>query len=270
MWVAGGVATALGAIALTVRRYESRVAFSPRAGEDKTPASCGVPFTARSVTSREGEHLRLWHLPRPDARAQVVYFHGNLGNLSTWTDILTGIWRQDFDLVAFDYRGYGLSTGAPSERGLYQDVEAVLDVVHREMRRANVPLIYWGRSLGTTMAAYAANVRTPDGIVLEAGFPSLRAMLAEKPLLRMLSWFSSYRFPAGHWISRVRVPALVLHGDNDRVVPYRVGCRLYRHAQHPKRFVRICGGDHNDTVPPDPDAYWSEIHRFVESLPATR
>ncbi len=252
-----------------VRRVEPRLAFFPTRGEDVTPASLGVAFTPLDVMSKDEVRLRVWHLPNADADAQVVYFHGNGGNLSIWADILVGLYQQRLDVIAFDYRGYGMSDGAPSEKGLYQDAAAVIQLAQNR-RRSGVPLIYWGRSLGTTVAAYAATVSQPDGIILEAGFPSMRAVVETNPIFWLLSWVSSYEFPTARWMSRTRAPVLVLHGDSDSVIPYRLGQRLYQQISEPKRFVTIPGGDHNDAAPRDAETYWREIRQFVASLPSRR
>ena len=249
-----------------VRAIEPRIAFFPFAGEDRTPEHAGVAFEALTIETSDGERLRGWHLPRTDALAQVVYFHGNGGNLSLWSDMLVGLWVRRFEIVAVDYRGYGLSTGSPTESGLYRDVEATLAHVHQNLRRREVPLIYWGRSIGTAMAAYGASRTAPDGIVLEAGFPTARAIFERNPVMLLLSVFASYRFATAEWMSGVRVPALVIHGDADSVIPYRLGQRLYEGLRGPKRFVTIPGGDHNDVTPANPTLYWDAVAEFVASL----
>jgi fermentation-respiration switch protein FrsA (DUF1100 family) len=262
--LAGGLALVM--LAWLVRQIEPRLAFFPIAGEDVTPADAGVPFRAETIGTADGERLRLWHLAHDAPRARIVYFHGNGGNLSMWSDVFVGLWHEGFDVVAFDYRGYGLSSGDPSETGLYRDADAVLTFVHDRAPLRGLPLIYWGRSLGTAVAAYAASVRPPDGIVLEAGFPSVRSVLETNPLMWMLSWVSSYRFPTADWMASVRRPALVLHGDRDGVIPYRLGQRLHAGLPGPKTFVTIRGGDHNDPAPAERGAYWDHVRAFVTTV----
>lgn len=271
-WISGWAGTALlllvvvVVVAWLVRRVEPHLAFFPVAGEDVTPKSHGVDYSPLTITTADGERLHLWHLRRDDARAEVVYFHGNGGNLSIWSDVFVALWHAGFDVLAVDYRGYGQSTGRPSEQGLYRDVDAVLDYVATQPRRPGVPRIYWGRSLGTVTAAYAASRKPPSGVVLEAGFPSMRSVLETNPLMWALSWVSSYRLPTAEWMAGVQQPTLVLHGDRDSVIPYRLGQRLYETLSGPKRFVTIAGGDHNEPVPLDAAAYWREINQFVETL----
>ena len=257
-------------LALLVRQFEPRFAFYPFPGEDRTPGSFGLPFTAITIETADGERLRGWHLPRADAVAQVVYFHGNGGNLSVWSDILAGIVEHGYEVIAIDYRGFGVSTGAPTEQGLYRDVEATITYVDGHLRRQDLPLIYWGRSIGSAMAAYAASRRAPDGVILEAGFPNARSIFESSPIMLALTLFATYRFPTAEWMASVRAPVLVLHGDQDGVIPYSAGQRLYEALPGPKRFVTIAGGDHNDPSPPDAALYWGAIQEFITSVPARR
>lgn len=116
------------------------------------------------------------------------------------------------------------------------------------------------------MAAYAATVKRPEGIIIEAGFPSARAAIRSSPVLAALSLFSSYRFPAGEFLARAPAPVLVLHGDRDSVIPFTLGRELFDRIEGPKEFVAIAGGDHNDAAAPDPAAYWAAIDRFISAL----
>jgi fermentation-respiration switch protein FrsA (DUF1100 family) len=259
------VAASAAGLGLLVRALEARFTFAPTAGEEATPADIGIPFEAATLRTRDGEQLRAWHLPHERARALVLYFHGNGGNLSIWLPVLASIHREGYAVTAFDYRGYGVSTGRPSERGLYRDVDAAVEWAGQQ--RGDLPLILWGRSLGTTMAAYAAAGARPDGLILEGGFPSARSVLRQSKLLFALSVFSSYRLPTARYARDAGCPVLVMHGDVDRVIPFAKGRALYDALPEPKRFETIRGADHNDLVPPDPQRYWSVVAGFVSSVP---
>jgi uncharacterized protein len=263
MFVLTSIVLALVALAVIVRWIEPRVAFFPFHGESETPRDFGLAFDALTIDTRDGERLRAWTMRASDPRARVVYFHGNGGNLSNWAPILTGIVRQGYSVFAVDYRGYGLSSGRPTERGLYRDVEAVLARAWPD-RDSRLPLIYWGRSLGGAMAAYAATVRAPDGVIVEAGFPDARSVVRGSPLA-LVSFLASYRFPAAELLNRAGVRVLQLHGDRDSVIPFELGRELFDRLAVPKEFVVIRGGDHNDAAPPDPGAYWAAIDRFVQA-----
>jgi fermentation-respiration switch protein FrsA (DUF1100 family) len=253
------------ALAVLVRALEPRLAFFPTQGEDATPAALGVPFEAAAIQTRDGERLQAWLLPHEHARAVVLYFHGNGGNLSVWLPVLAGIHRQGYTVAAADYRGYGISTGTPSERGLYRDVDAVVAWA-APLRQPDVPMLFWGRSLGTTMAAYAATRTRPAGLILESGFPDARSVIRASPLLFALSVFSTYRFPTASYAQHAGCPILVMHGDADRVIPFANGRALYEALPEPKRFEIVRGADHNDLVPPDERRYWTAVSEFVSTL----
>lgn len=252
-------------LTLLVRMLEPRLAFFPAPGETTTPQQFGIPYEPLTIETADGERLRAWRITTTTARAQIVYFHGNGGNLSVWAPILAGIARRGYGVLAVDYRGYGVSTGHPTERGLYRDVDAVVNVVAAS-RNSPAPLIYWGRSLGTTMAAYAGTQHQPDALILEAGFPDARSLIRSSPPLAFLSVFSTYRFPTAKFLQQVHVPVLVMHGDHDQVVPFELGRALFAQVTGPKRFVTIAGADHNDATPPDAHAYWTAIDDFIATL----
>jgi fermentation-respiration switch protein FrsA (DUF1100 family) len=264
------VVVLVGVTAALVRLGERSMAFFPFRGEAETPAQYGIDFTPLDIPTPDDERLRAWWLPADRPRAQVIYFHGNGGNLSLWCPIIVGVRRQELSLLAVDYRGYGMSTGSPSERGLYRDVDATLERFYRELRREDTPVVYWGRSLGATMAAYAAARRAPDGLVLEAGFPSARAVLRGNPLLMVMGLFSSYRFATAEWLQSVERPVLVIHGTADRIIPFALGRELFGGIRGAKRFHAIEGGDHNDAQPLEAAAYWEAVRQFVADLEVRR
>jgi fermentation-respiration switch protein FrsA (DUF1100 family) len=255
------------ALPLLVRIFEARLAFFPIEGETLTPREFGVEFERISVVTKDGERLQAWRLLHPSPRALVVYFHGNGGNLSVWAPILSGIARQGYSVLAFDYRGYGGSTGRPSESGLYKDVEAVVQHFWERTDRA-APVIYWGRSLGTVMAAYASTIHAPNGLILESGFPDARSLVRSSPVLAFLAMFSSYRFTGADFLAGAAIPVLVVHGDNDHVVPFNQGRALFDRVTGPKQFFMIRGGDHNDAAPRDPEPYWKAVGQLAADAEA--
>ena len=270
LFTLGGIAVAVVVgLALFVRWLEPRMSFFPTPGEHETPRTFGLPFEPLQIDTADGERLRGWRIDVTMPRARILYFHGNGANLSNWSPILAGIARRGYSIAAIDYRGYGLSTGRPTEPGLYRDADAFVRAVWSDAGRGT-PTIFWGRSLGTTVAAYAATVRAPDGLILESGFPDGRAVVRGSPIFRVLSLFATYRFPTAEFASRARVPVLQMHGDRDGVIPFALGQELYGRLADPKQFFVIAGADHNDDVPRDPAAYWGAIDRFVQGLPRGR
>ncbi len=265
---AAGLILLLLFLTAAVRLFERRFAFFPAPGETVTPRDYGVDYQPIVAVTRDGERLHGWWLVPSTPRAAILYFHGNGAHLSLWAPVLARIARRRYVVCAFDYRGYGLSTGRPSEPGLYRDVDAMLEWFWHDIA-PDLPVVYWGRSLGATMAAYAVTHRPPCGLILESGFPNARALVRTTPWLACLAWFSSYRFPTADFLRRrtILTPTLVMHGDDDHVVPIEMGRLLFERIAGPKEFVTIRGGDHNDLTPSTPDLYWEAVDRFVTNLP---
>jgi pimeloyl-ACP methyl ester carboxylesterase len=246
---------------------EAKLVFLPFRGEDATPGSIGIPFDEVTVTTADGERLRAWQLEPPQPIADVVYFHGNGGNLSVWLPAFAALHQMHLRVLAIDYRGYGLSTGSPTEQGVYRDAEAVAR--HAAARRAadiRRPVVYWGRSLGGPIAARAAQTVPPDGLVLESSFPDKASVIRRQPLLRALNTFSPYRFSTLDHLRGFGGPILVMHGDRDSVIPFELGQELFDGLAGPKRFAVIRGGDHNDWFGPDNEAYWGPVLAFIGGL----
>ena len=255
---------------LFVMFVEARLAFFPLRGLETTPSAAGIAFENLNLTTADGEQLRAWRLLQEAPRAHVLYFHGNGGNLSVWLPILQSLHRRGITVLAVDYRGYGESSGAPSEQGLYRDADAVLEHFRAGQEDDGVPVLYWGRSIGGPVAAYAASVRPPDGLVLESSFSSMRSAIRTNPVLLLLSVFSSYRFPTAEFLTRYKGPVLVLHGDADSVVPYSRGEETTStESRSPKTFYRIRGGDHNEAEPRD-EGYWKAVDEFVKTARSRR
>lgn len=261
---------------LAVTWLEPAMVFYPSRGQSDTPARLGIRYEALTLQTSDGVRIAAWQLEPEHPTADIVYFHGNAGNLSLWLPVLATLHSFGYRVLAIDYRGYGLSEGSPSERGLTLDAEAVAQHVAGSrngstggsaagapLRR---PLIYWGRSLGGPVAAAAARIAPPDGLVLESTFPDKASVVRSMPLFRLLNAFSSYRFDTLAALRGFRSTVLVVHGDADTIIPYGLGQELFEKLDAPKRFVTLRGADHNDLFDARSEAYWTPIRAFIDAL----
>lgn len=251
---------------LLVVWLEPRLVFFPSRGEDDTPARLGIRYQALRLKTSDGVEISAWQLEPATPIADIVYFHGNGGNLSMWLPVLATLHGFGYRVLAVDYRGYGLSDGTPTERGLHRDGEAAVRHAVKSRGDAKRPLVFWGRSLGGPFAAAAARVVPPDGLILESTFLDKAAVLRWNPVLRALNVFSAYRLSTETALRGFTRPVLVIHADRDSIIPFALGQELYERIEAPKQFVTLAGGDHNDLFDAAHRVYWGPIQAFIESL----
>lgn len=263
------IAVTLVVMKVLVLWVQPRLAFYPIRGVQATPREMSLPYEDLRIQTEDGEILHGWWLPHPQPRGQVVFWHGNGGNLSLWLDVIAGLRQRGFSVLAVDYRGYGASTGSPDEQGMYRDAAAAVKEFDRRLRRPESPVIFWGRSIGTPVAASSLSASQADAVVLETPLPDVRSVLRTNPVMWLLSWFSSYRFPTSRLLEGYAGPLLVIHGDADRLIPYAAGQQVFASAATPRKVLAtIPGADHNDLHIANPSVYWRAIDDFVASLPA--
>jgi hypothetical protein len=210
-----------------------------------TPSAAGLPEAEEAMLETvDGERVIVWHVPPRAGQPVFLYFHGNGGSLR-WRDNRFGALIADGSgLVALSYRGYGGSSGRPTETGLVAD--AATAYAFAVARYPAERIVLWGESLGSALAIALAAEKPVGRVVLEAPFTSAADVGA------LHYWFAPVRimmkdqFRSDLRIGKVAAPVLVVHGENDAVVPVALGERLYGLIQAPKRFVRIAGAGHDD------------------------
>ena len=183
-----------------------------------------------------------WHVPPRGDRPVVLYLHGNGGALSHRAERFRTLTADGTGLVAVDYRGYGGSSGRPTEAGLLVDAETAYGFAAAHYPAARIAL--WGESLGTGVAVALAAERPIGRLVLEAPFTSAVDLAARRYPFVPVRWLMKDQFRSDLRIAAVAAPLLVLHGARDTIVPIEYGERLFGLAREPKRFVRFAQGEH--------------------------
>jgi uncharacterized protein len=261
-------AATLVVLKVAVVIFEPKMTFYPTTGLTARPDDYGMEFEAFGIETCDGETVQAWWMHRDEARADILYFHGNAGNLSLWLPVFANLYQNGFNVAALDYRGYGDSTGSPTEEGIRRDSAAFIEHYWRSLRdpESQVPVLYFGRSLGGFTAAFGASLRQPDGVVLEATFGDKTSILRHYPVLRLLGIFSRYRLDTQHQLEETSCPVLVIHGTVDRIVPFEVGRRLFDGLSNPKRFYAIEGAGHNDLASVGGNEYWRQLELFLTEM----
>ena len=209
------------------------------------PAAAGLPEAEEVVLdSSGGARVIVWHIPPRGEKPVVLYFHGNGGSLRWRVDRFRALAADGTGLIALSYRGYGGSSGRPTEKGLIDDALAAYAFAAARYPASRLAL--WGESLGTGVAVALAAQKPVGRIVLESPFTSIADIAAQ------IYWFFPVRllikdsFRSDLLIGTVTAPFLILHGDKDSIVPITLGDQLYKLITAPKRFVRFPGAGHNE------------------------
>lgn len=250
------------------------------------PTVSGVEGAAVSLRASDGVAVHAWWYGREDSAGTVVVFHGNAGHLGYRVPLAEGLLDRGFSVLLAGYRGYGGSEGKPTEEGLHRDGLAAYAFATRQAGGAErVALL--GRSLGGAVAAAVADAagraelppedtgsagttapyapQPPGALVLDSTFTSLAAMgKAVYPFLPSFVFRRlEGRYDTLERVQRLRQPVLVVHGREDRIVPWSMGRALYEAASGPRRWLEVEGAGHNDLLTVAGRDYFLAIERFL-------
>ena len=268
--VAGFLLAVLLGLFIMLPSLERSFVFKPSIEISKTPETFGVSFERHRIDTTDGCTLDAWHVCPSEPTASVIYFHGSGGNLGTAAETFAMYYMCGLEVFGFDYRGYGESNGSPTEEGLYADGLAAVTYFNKNLRSADRPVIYIGRSLGGPVAAFVSRVEPPRGLVLEATFPSKNSLISDRKLLRLVKYFMKCRFNTVDYLRDHSFPVMIVHGDKDSTVPLKQGQELYLKLTGPRTFLRIPGAGHSDLHSRDTELYLDSIVCFAEGIkPAT-
>jgi len=235
----------------------------PARGLEATPQDIGLDYETLWLETEDHERLHAWYVAAPAARATLLFCHGNAGNISHRIESLRIFNALGLNVLLFDYRGYGLSTGTPSETGTYRDADAAWRYLLDARRLAPQEIVIAGRSLGAAVAAELASRTAPAAVVLESAFISVPAMAAE-----IYPWLPPglpglYRYDNQARLAQVTRPLLIVHSRDDEIIPVAHAQTLFAAAREPKRYLELRGG-HNDAILESRTAYMRGLDEFLD------
>ena len=249
---------------VVIRSVLNSLLYLPSRVVEQSPAACGLAFDDVAIETEDGERLHGWWVgARSAPSGHVLLCHGNAGNLGDRVLHARLLTAAGFDVLLFDYRGYGRSSGKPSEDGTYRDARAARSALLRRPGVEGSRTFYLGESLGGAVALALALECPPKGLILQSTFTSVREMARlHYPLIPRALVPDAY--PSLRRIRELDAPLLVLHGERDAIVPAAHGRAIFEAAPGPKRMHVFPGVGHNDLVPLAGAAYAQVIRSWIE------
>jgi fermentation-respiration switch protein FrsA (DUF1100 family) len=237
-------ASAYGALCLWFFVHQHEFQFSDNRRLRVSPESVGLSgFAAIEITTEDGERLDAWWRPPPEpGRGVVLFLHGTPSTLADTVWRLPDLQKSGFGVMAIDYRGYGASTGVPSEAGLRADARAAFDWLRAAAPGSKIAV--FGESLGTGPAVALARDRPVAGVLLNSPYASVRRLFELRALPLPYRWLMNDQFDSEALIGEIGVPLMILHGTDDPNIPVAEARRLYAAAHEPKTMIEVEGVGH--------------------------
>ncbi len=238
----------------------NRLFYFPTRDEPTTPADWGLKFESVRFKSGDGTPLHGWFISGKNAKPKgtVVFSHGNAGSISYHIGFCAWFAEAGYNVLMYDYRGFGKSGGEPDRRGMINDVKAAFSYI---MKRPDVDgqrVISYGHSLGGAQSITAlaeSPVKGLRAIIIDGAFASYQAMARVIGGQLGASLVSDELAPKDFVKKLTPVPFLVVHGARDEVVPVSQGRLLYQSAGQPKTLFEVEGGRHGTALSDDNGAY---------------
>ncbi len=190
----------------------------------------------------------------------ILYSHGNAEDMGSHHEIFSFWHERKWEFIAYDYPGYGLSEGKPSEQNCLEAIDAIYQYATGELQRSPDRILVWGRSLGTGPSCYLASKEKVGGLILETPFLSAFRTITEIPVLPW-DYFRNLVYAES-----ISCPSLIIHGKWDEIVPFRHGKKLHQTLPHPKTFMQIEEANHNNIREVGGQKYERGIIEFIQNL----
>lgn len=211
-------------------------------------------------TPNEGV-INTLHIKANNPKGAILYFHGNAGNLKRWSEVTEYFVTLDYDVYIMDYRTYGKSKGVLSERALYNDAQVCYDHLKKFWKEEDI--IVYGRSLGSAMATKMASSNNPKKLILESPFYNIVDVAKKRFPIFPVKNLLKYKLPNNEHIKDVKCLTFIIHGDNDNVVPFTSGLKLFNISNKDRTtLTKVENGGHNDLI--EFDTYQKLIKEILQ------
>ncbi|MFK7832804.1 MAG: alpha/beta hydrolase [Winogradskyella sp.] len=226
--------------------FQEKLLFLPSTLEQNYQYEFNHNFEELFLETEENTTINTLHFKVENPKGVILYFHGNAGDLSRWGTIAESFLDMKYDVLIMDYRTYGKSTGKLSEEGFYRDAQFCYDFLLNHYSENQITL--YGRSLGTGIAAYVASKNNPKQLILETPYYSILDVAKGRFPILPVKQLLKYHFPTYQFLPKSNCPITIIHGTEDRIVPYESAEKLLELKLENLEFVTVEGGGHNDLI----------------------
>ncbi|OPL10611.1 MAG: hypothetical protein AVO38_04970 [delta proteobacterium ML8_D] len=244
---------------------QSRLIYFPTSEIVATPDQIGLSYKSVSFKAPDGMRLSGWFIPAESPRGVLIFCHGNAGNISHRLESIYIFHGLQLSIFIFDYRGYGTSEGMPSEEGSYLDAQGAWNYLIEQEGLDPFDIIIFGRSLGGAVASWLAREHTPKALIVESAFTSASDLAGEIYLCLPAKLLCKYKYDTLAAIREVQCPVLIVHSQEDRIVPFRHAHKLFDAADDPKAFLEI-SGSHNEGFITSSSIYLNGLKDFLDKV----
>lgn len=213
------------------------------------------------IDSKNSESIAAIHLKAKPGAKTIIYSHGNAEDIGQNIEIFNALHNKGYGVIAYDYPGYGLSSGKPTEASTQRAINSAWDYAIKSGISPS-SIIILGRSIGTGPSVWLASQTKPAGLILISPLKSAYSVAFKYPI------FPGDVFPNYKRIVDIRTPLLVIHGEMDEVIPFSHGKDIYEKSPTSNKFfVPIKNTGHNDLFYYASDQIFESIDTFIQQLP---
>jgi len=244
---------------LVIYFWQERFLFKPeKLPEDFEFKYPNLEFREYNLEKEPGVNINGIHFHRDEPKGVVIYLKGNSKSLKGWGKFAVDFTRLGFDVMMVDYRGFGKSTGKRTEDSIKNDLQYVYDQVRMQVPEKYIVL--YGRSLGSGFAAKLASTNHSRMLVLESPYYSLAKVAKRYIPFMPVSMIMRFPIRTYKWLKYVDCPVKIIHGTNDRLIPFSTAVSLTKIQSKNTRLYSIIGGGHNNLHT------YEENHRMLEEI----
>ncbi len=215
-----------------------------------------------NVETRDGAIINGLRFKTQNPKGVVFYLKGNSKSIKGWGKFAVDFTRHDYDVVMIDYRGFGKSTGKRTQKAVKRDLQVIYNKIKENV--AEKYIILYGRSLGSGFATKLASMNQPRMLILDAPYYSLSKVAKRYIPFMPLSILIKFPMPTYKWLQYVQCPIHILHGTDDKLIPFKTSLKLSKIKPKLTTLHSIIGGGHKNLNT------FESYHKILEEIITTR